>query len=223
LRENHVAVATFDFRGHGRSEGEAVSVESFSNYLADVTAVHSFLQNRYGVPQKINLLGHSMGGLVALHWGLQHSDKILKLILSSPFLGLVVPEWFLVLNQFLRSFAPEFRYPNPVNPLFLTHDPGEVKKYREDKLIRRKISVRLLSEMIVYASKIEAMDLIQVPYPVHLLLAGNEKVVDRTKTELFYEKLHAPLKEKVVFDGFYHEIFNERGQDRVFDVLKKVL
>jgi alpha-beta hydrolase superfamily lysophospholipase len=223
LKNQSVAVALFDFRGHGRSEGVPAYVEGFGDFLEDVTFFHSFLQNRYGISPKIVLLGHSMGGLVALHWALQYPNRIQNLILSSPCLGIRSPKWFMAFNQMMNRYVPRWTYSNPVFPPHLTHDPEEIRKYRTDPLIQRKISVRLLYEMVVYASKIEAMDLIRVNFPVDLLTASDEKIVDLARVDKFYRKLDSSQKNRVVFQGFNHEIFNDLGQDQVFEKLRAIL
>ncbi len=73
--------------------------------------------------------------------------------------------------------------------------------------------------MIKYGNLIEAKDHIEVPFPVYVLMAGLEKVVDKERTMRVFERIKAPKKNLQTFEGFYHEIFNELGQEKVFDAL----
>jgi lysophospholipase len=198
-------------------------VDSFEEYLEDLGAFHTFLRERHGVTREVTLLGHSLGGLTAIHWALRHSASIRALILSSPMLGLRVPRWLIDLNGLMNQWAPGFIYRNPVYPRYLTHDAEEVRKYKQDPLIARKISVRLVSEMISYARRIEQNASPRFECPVYVLMAGDDRVVDTARTEAFFEKVCAPGKEMTAFPGCYHEIFNERGQERVFELLEGIL
>ena len=83
----------------------------------------------------------------------------------------------------------------------------------------RKISVRLLAEMIKYGNKIDLNQSWSFDFPVFVLMSGMEKIVDGRKTEAFLKKLESPLKGVKSFPGFYHEIFNELGQAEVFATL----
>lgn len=218
LAEEPVSIAVYDARGTGQSEGREVYVESLEDYIRDVSAFTAFLKERYPVLPVV-LFGHSLGGLVGLHWALRFPHKVTQLILSSPCLGLKIPAPLLAMNNFFNKLVPGLIYKNPVYPPHLTHNPEEVEHYRKDYLIKRKISVRLLSEMIKYGNLIEAKDVLEVPFPVCVLMSGMEKVVDKERTMRVFERIKAPQKSLQIFEGFYHEIFNELGQEKVFAAL----
>ena len=77
----------------------------------------------------------------------------------------------------------------------------------------------MLDEMFKFMSQLELIKVFDFPFPVYILMAGVEKIVDPKKTILFYEKVNAPAKEIQIMPGFYHEIFNEVGQDKAFEAL----
>lgn len=220
LQGMNVSVASFDLRGNGHSEGRRVYVESFEEYLEDLSRFRAFLESRYGIKKKIILLGHSLGGLIAVRWASRYPEKIKGLILSSPCLGLRLPSWVVSLNRFLNTWLPRWIYTNPVYPPHLTHNPEEVANYKTDAFIQRKISVRLLQEMLVTTQQVQQQPVFEFPFPVYILMAGLEKVVDGEMTRRFYERLQAPEKDLICFESFYHEIFNEIEQDRAFTALR---
>ena len=220
LSDKKLNLAIYDARGHGASEGLQVYVTSFEDYIQDVTSFVEFLTARYGLKNKFFLFGHSNGGLVAVHWALRNPEKLRALFLSSPFLGLRLPGFLAALTTFLSARVPRFIYKNPVYPPYLTHNPEEVDHYKKDPLIRRRISARLLHEMMIYQRRLETLPALEFSFPVYILMSGLDKVVDPQKTKIFYEKLKVPAKELKIFPEFYHEIFNELGQEQVFEALR---
>jgi proline iminopeptidase len=78
LAEHH-KVILFDQRGTGLSSGpvdaEAISIDTF---IADIEVV----REAFGI-EKMNLLGHSWGGILAMHYGIRHPEKLRSLILCS--------------------------------------------------------------------------------------------------------------------------------------------
>ncbi len=223
LAGQKISIALLDHRGHGRSEGKDVYVDRFDDYLKDVSAFQAFLERRYPTARRIVLFGNSLGGLMAIHWAFAYPERLKALILSSPCLGLLQPEWILRLNHFLNFVFPGYVYRNPVYPPFLTHDPEEIEKYKQDGLVKRRISARLLDEMVRAARILEKRETCSFPFPVHILMAGDERIVDPKKTKSFFGKIHAPQKDLKIFPGFYHEIFNETSQADALEALKMCL
>lgn len=78
LRPTRRAVA-FDLRGHGRSESPSDDDYSISSMAADVHAVVDALR----IPRFV-LVGHSLGGGVALTYAGAHPDRIAGLLLLDP-------------------------------------------------------------------------------------------------------------------------------------------
>jgi pimeloyl-ACP methyl ester carboxylesterase len=78
LRPQHRAVA-FDFRGHGRSEPAKNGDYSIAGMAGDIAAVVDTL----GLDRFV-LVGHSMGGGVALVYAGAHPDRVAGLLLVDP-------------------------------------------------------------------------------------------------------------------------------------------
>ncbi len=75
----HHKVILFDQRGTGLSSGPVdagtISIDSF---IADIEAVRT----AFGI-DRMNLLGHSWGGILAMHYGVRHPERLKTLILCS--------------------------------------------------------------------------------------------------------------------------------------------
>jgi proline iminopeptidase len=72
-------VILYDQRGTGLSSGsidaESISIDTF---IADIEGI----REAFGI-EKMNLLGHSWGGILAMNYGLRHQDKLRSLIICS--------------------------------------------------------------------------------------------------------------------------------------------
>lgn len=215
-------IAAFDLRGSGRSSGTPVYVRRFEDYLEDVSSFVDFLKLRYSIDPPFQLVGHSLGGLIATAWAREQTTKVSKLILSSPLFDIPLPRPLRVFVNFFNRFLPGLVIKNPVHPPFLTHDPEEIKRYRTDPLIQRKITLGLVHEMLRYAALFKEEE-VSLPFPVYILMAEEDFVVSPEATRRFFLRLRAPVKELESLPGFFHEIFNETGQERAFERLRYYL
>ena len=219
LKDLNCSVGTFDLRGCGLSSGEPAHVERFEDYLLDVTRFLNFLNTRYKLKSPVRLFGHSLGGLIATAWAHQNPEKVSKLILSCPLFGIPHENMLKGLVSVLNRLVPGFVLSNPVNAPFLTHDPEELAKYKRDPLIRKKITVRLVYEML-RTIRFFLENQVTFLFPVTILMAEEDHVVSPRATQEFFSRVSAPQKDLETFPGFFHEIFNEKEQAKVFERLK---
>ncbi len=82
LRAIGVSTVRFDFNGLGHSDGDFANM-TVLNEIADAQAVLTAVQTRLK-PQRIDLLGHSQGGVVASMLAGYYPDVIHKLVLMAP-------------------------------------------------------------------------------------------------------------------------------------------
>jgi len=207
-------VLSFDLRGHGFSEGTRGYIDSFEQYLLDLdAAVEEALKTTQR--EKVLLVAHSMGGLVATFYTERHPEKILGLVLSSPFFGIKieVPEWKLQLGSIMSKYLPKFGLPTGIKTIHLTHDRREVQLHDNDPLIFTNGTSRWLTE-IMHAQE-ELMTLPEkMTTPLLLQLSGDDRIVDSQKSQQFFEKCQMSDREQIIYEGFFHEIYNELERDR---------
>jgi pimeloyl-ACP methyl ester carboxylesterase len=72
---DHYVIAP-DWRGYGHTTGDAVDSYWFADYLADL----DFLLDHYAGDQPVNLVGHSMGGNVAMMYSGVRPERIRRLV-----------------------------------------------------------------------------------------------------------------------------------------------
>ena len=223
MRNLSAQFAVMDLRGMGKSGGARGDVGSLEDYLRDISGFIEHLRGTYAIPKKFILFGHSLGGLLAASWAMKNPEPVKILILSAPFMGLKFPRFFGSVNRLIRLFAPRFIYRNPVRSRTLSHDPVEVAIHRKDPFILRHISARLIGEIARHTEALRKQPILSIPFPVHMLVPAEECVVDAKASRRFFERLVAPRKDRTNFEGFFHEIFNEREQQKAFNVLKTII
>jgi hypothetical protein len=73
--QDHYIIAP-DWRGYGKTSGGGADNFWFPDFLADL----DFLLDYYAMQRPVNLVGHSMGGNVAMHYGGIRPERIRRLI-----------------------------------------------------------------------------------------------------------------------------------------------
>ncbi len=214
LGEAHWAVSAFDYRGHGQSGGRRAHVDSFDDYLRDVDA---FLaeNKRQGLPKPI-LLGHSLGGLIVARYCERKIEDVAAVVLSSPFLRMAInlPRTKAMLGTLLSGLVPTLSVKTNLDPYVLSHDKSMVEEYTADPLVSNVASARWFTEVTKTQDKVLA-DAKKFQHPLLSLNAGEDFISSLAGTKKFFKAAASPQKIIKIYDGFYHEIFNEIDRARV--------
>lgn len=210
-------VIACDLRGHGRSPGRRGHIRRFSEYLQDAAALHAGARD-LAPGRPVFLLGHSLGGLIAVHYTQEGGEDLAGLILSSPALRVAMPvaAWKRLSAPILSHLWPSFSAPSEIDPVWLSHDAGVVEAYRTDPLVHRVGTARWVTEMQAAqaAALHEARTLV---FPLLVLQGGADRLTDPAATEKFFQAAGAKDKTFKSYEGFYHEPLNEVGKERVWE------
>jgi len=211
-----VAVYAMDHRGHGLSSGIRGHVQSFLNYRDDLALFVDRVCEETGFPRVI-LVGHSMGAVIATSYSLLHPEKISRLILSSPGLRPYklpsrVKE---ALAKGLARVAPAFLLSNELNPSHVSRDARVVKAYVDDPLVHDRVSPKFYVEFVRETARL-LREASRLAVPLLLLQAGDDRLVHAGTNLDFFSNVASPRKDLKVYEGCYHEIFNEPERDQVF-------
>jgi alpha-beta hydrolase superfamily lysophospholipase len=217
FNECGLSVRCYDHRGHGRSQGARGDVINGDPILQDAQIILDDFSARF--PEPPFLFGHSMGGLFAARLALARLAPLRGLILSSPALRLDLAPWQARMLKVLHAIAPSLGLPNGLSASFLSHDPKVVAAYKADPLVHRKISARLLRSMLSSIDYCQA-HAGSLEIPALLLVAGDDRLVNAEGSRRFFSRLPAGLAQMHVYDGMYHEIFNETDPERPLADLK---
>lgn len=209
---------TFDLRGHGRSSGARGHVDRFDDYLHDLArfAAQVAAAPADGPPLPLVLLGHSLGGLVALSAIVHRVVEPDALALSSPFLRSAVgaPAAVEALVRLAGRVLPRLRIKAPIPPDELSHDPEVVAAYQADEHIVRSLTLSWLAEVLRAQREVLARAG-EVTLPSLVLIGTADAIADPGRTREVYRRLGSADKTLRAYDGFRHEVLNEVERERV--------
>lgn len=210
-----IDVHALDHRGHGRSGGAKAYTPRFSRLTDDFEAFrrHAVDVLPAGVP--LFVLGHSLGGLIALRWLETHGGEGVRgAILSAPLLGVKkeAARWKLALSGTLSRFLPRLPLANEIDPAELSADPTYIRSYRDDPLVHARITPRLYTEMTaaIDAAFAERSGL---ALPLLFLVPGADLIVREEETLRFAAGLAGDVTVRR-YPGFRHESLNESERAR---------
>jgi alpha-beta hydrolase superfamily lysophospholipase len=223
LQNSPFQLVVSDLRGHGRSEGKR-GIGTIDEFVLDIKLFVEVVKSRFkNLP--LFFLGHSMGGLVLSKLLIKNGDfGAVGAIFSSPLLGVVVdiPAIKRKSANVLAKVAPNITFYNEIPLSHLTHNKNVVKVYENDHWRHDRISPRLFSEMLSSMDYVmQRADKIQLP--VLMQLSGDDLVVNRHKGEEFFGKIGSKDKDQIVYEGYYHEIYNEIWREKPYEDLLKWL
>jgi acylglycerol lipase len=217
--ERQVGVHALDHRGYGRSGGRRGHVERFADYLDDLRTYVGIESERAGrLPV---MIGHSMGGLIALSYALAHPGTIAGLVLSSPSLGLTgwQRRFRPMLEPVLRLLPRRLAVPARIDPRRVSRRRWTWTAYAADPLITRAATPGWMREFLGQLRRVEE----SVPglaVPSLWLQAQADSLVDPHATARLFERVRSAEKEFRWYPDRHHEIFNDPGREEVFtDIL----
>jgi alpha-beta hydrolase superfamily lysophospholipase len=210
------AVHSYDQRGHGRTGGARSNIGRFTDLVADAAACieHARLEHPAG---PVLLLGHSMGGAVALATALAHPSLIDRLVLSAPAVGAdpAVPKLQVLVGHLLSRIAPSVGILR-LDAALVSRDPVVVRAYEADPLVfHGSLPARTLVELLGAMKRLHR-DAPALRMPVLVLHGTDDRLVPLAFTEPVYARLASLDRTVICYEGFYHEVFNEPGRERVF-------
>ncbi len=201
------AVLQVDRRGSGQNDHDRGHADSAEQLIADSAAARDELRRRAGM-DCYHLVGVSWGGKLAVAAYVAEPAGVQSLTLVTPGLfpkiGVSKPEMARI--GFAMLYEPRSLFDIPLNDpeLFTTN------LHWQDFFRRDESTMRQCSAGFYLASR--RMDKIVArlnecpPVPIHLFLAGDERIVDNDRTERFFEGLRWPLTKTTSYPLARHSV-----------------
>jgi len=207
------AVYAMDHIGHGKSEGAREYVERFEDFT-ETLEIFCQMVKGWQAGKPIFLLGHSIGGLIAADYLLNHQADFRGAIFSGAAIsaGKSVSPITMALSKILSTLAPKMGVLR-LDASLLSRDPQVVSAYVNDPLVfHGKTPARLGAELLKAIQRVSAeMEKISLPF---IIVQGSEdKLVDPAGAQALYQRASSKDKTIKVYQGLYHEVFNEPERD----------
>ena len=211
------SVTAYDHRGHGLSDGLPGHVESFAEYDEDLARLIGSVRSR-SLTKSLFLIGHSMGGLIALRYAAKKSGTLSGAIISAPLIEVAVPvpARKLMIARVGARMAPRMRLDNEINPSYLSRDPEVGRAYAADPLVNRKVSPKWFAEASRAMQEV-AEWAPRITLPLLVMHGTDDRLTSVDATKRLFERTESKDKELIIYPGFYHELFNEPEKQDVFE------
>ena len=207
-----------DLRGHGRYGGPRGHFPSIEAVLLDIDLLLEQAHKLYPDLPLI-LYGHSLGGILVLHYGLKQKPDVKGIIASSPGLHTALEEQpvKVIAAKILGSLIPSVTIPSGLDANAISHDKEVVEVYNNDPLVHNKMSLGFGKIMLnVIQWTLEHADEFSLPL---LLMHGKADSIAYPSSSIeFASKLNKKCK-LVLWEGAYHELHNEPEKAEVFKTM----
>jgi alpha-beta hydrolase superfamily lysophospholipase len=217
LLSRGVAVYAHDHRGFGQSDGRRGHIERYEHYVEDLRSLVDRAHAEHpGLP--LVLVGHSMGGTIALLFSQRYPDRITRAIYSAPALVLRrrIPLLQRALAPGMSRLWPTYTNTGTINPEVLTRDPAMQQEVRGDRWRHARVSARLFTELFVRGPRdvLAHLDRLRVPF---LIIHGTaDPLVSPAGSQRVYQGASAPGRVIRLYPGLLHEVLREVEREQVF-------
>lgn len=216
------AVYGLDHRGHGRSTGPRAHLDRYSDWLADFDTFRRHVEARHaGLP--LFLLGHSMGGQIALAYALDHGAGLSGLVLSAPALASnAIPKAAVPVLKLLARVAPTLR-PAGIDPTKISKDTAVVADYLGDPLVHHGHPTVGLSSALFAQFDVLPGRARELRMPVLVQHGTADELTDPAGTRALEPMIGSPDRTVRWYEGLWHEIYHEPERDRPLADLREWL
>lgn len=210
-----IAFIAVDLRGYGKSQGNRGHSPSYSYFLKDISHIRQNIHNNYkGIPQLV--YGHSLGGNIAINYGIKFNCGFDGIIASSPWLKLTnqLSGIERMVVKICATLIPKCKVYNRIDPYSLTRDTSILKELESDKLVFPKLSFKLLNqacEQGIYAST----NIYKINCPF-LIMHGDADEVTSFKASMDFVQNAGAYTHFAPFKGGHHELHNDIIKEDVF-------
>jgi acylglycerol lipase len=210
------AIYSFDLRGHGKSEGKRSYVERFSHYLDDLKTFCTRVKEE-NKNTKIFLVGHSLGSTIAIDYALEHQNEFSGLIVSGTTLkaGASISKAAIFMAKILSVILPKMGV-SALSAEGISRDKAVVEAYVNDPLdYTGKLAARTGAELLGTMEKTQTR-IHELSLPIFIAHGGADCISDPSSSQMLYDGAASKDKTLKLYEGFYHEVFNDPDCQQVF-------
>lgn len=214
LNQNQFDVIRFDLRGAGKSGGKRQWIQSFQDYVDDTISVFNWIER--DLPSlPLFVLGHSLGGAIAVHFAASHHTFLQGLVLSAPayLVGSSISPVKIKVGQLLVKFAPNLRLPKSTEFSGISRDPVAIEAYRKDPLCFHFNTLKQGDEILKSLPRVPELAK-QILTPTLIVHGSADPIIRVEGSYEILKSLSSKSKELYIAPGCYHELHNELQEDK---------
>jgi alpha-beta hydrolase superfamily lysophospholipase len=220
-RMNDAGISTyrFDNRGHGKSHGKRGHLENYMDFVSDADMVVD-VASKENPDKSLYMMGHSMGGFIALLYGINYPNKLQGQVLSGS-ASYYNEEVKGLKGQFMKLvniIKPDFYIKNDLSAN-LSRDPDVVDRYRKDELVFDRATAGFYYQFLVSGTDYLVKNLPKYEYSCLILHGGSDRIIPKEASVNLYDSISSKDKSIKIFPDLYHEILNEKERDDVIDCI----
>ncbi len=213
-------VFSYDLRGHGKSEGPAIYISKFQNMADDMEI---WMNSVFDESKPSFFFAHSLGALVCAYYLLLKKPQ-LKGLKGVMFTG---PAFMVSkdLAPILQKLAPIIGTLLPrmatvgLDGKYISKDQAVVKAYQADPLVYHKKSHARTGWEVMKAMRWVQSMAGRFHYPIFLGHGSVDKLTELEGSKLFFKNISSSDKTMKIYEGLYHELFNEPEKELFYSDL----
>jgi len=216
MAENEYIVYAYDLRGHGKSSGKRGYIRSWDEFRGDL---HEFRKKvEINHPQlPLYLIGHSIGGVIALDYALDYSLGLSGMIAISPAISYEVTAIEKLGITVMGRIKPDysFKKPGPIR-FFSKNTSRAAAKFYSDGLRHNTITPGLGRGLMQAVSRVlnQAQS---IRLPLLLQYGLDDKITPPAKISHFYHQVSSQDRQKFEYVGAKHRPFEGAGKEKFLD------
>lgn len=212
---NGYAVFTLDHRGHGRSSGGRTIVRDFDTFVTDFHLLAERVRDDYPDLPQI-LLGHSMGGLIAVRYARRYQPELAALITSGPAVmipGELPPAIFRLVAP-LGRILPWLPVAKGAEDVLSSDEAADDDFAADHRNFSGPVLAGIGAGMEGAAIDVRTR-LAEITLPLLAMHGADDRLTDPRGTVLLYEQSRSQDKMVVVWPDQKHEIFNDADRHKI--------
>lgn len=219
-------VASFDFRGHGYSDGDHGYVDDYNNFISDILLflekTKEFLTDKFSKQKKSNFLdnvfmvGISFGAAMTSLLTIRNKNLVKGIVLLAPAFDLYMSCFNRLLIKSVSCIRPGFVIPQ-VNSESVNYKNPE--NHENPDPLFACITVNSVNQLLLISKEIK-QNKKACQTPLVIVIPGCDKVCPATEMYDFYEQASSEDKEVWYYPNLWHSIY---GEEEIFDIRKKIV
>ena len=202
------ALYGFDLRGHGRSPGRRAFIQSWDDYRQDVRAFARFVASQQP-RQPLFLLGHSLGGIIALDYAVRHPDDLRGVIAIGPAIGeLGISPALMTIARIVSRAWPSFTLRTGLDVSAISRDPDVISAYQSDPLVHDRGTARLAAETERAVTWVQA-HASELRVPLLIQHGDADRIAGLDGSRRFMANAGTSDKTLCEYPGAFHQVHND--------------